>query len=421
MRIARCALHARAYRAARIAHARVCTSAAAFKLVKKYNKATGAAPGTRLSALPLLLASPLFHSRPLQLLFQRAAKWRHEGSQHGSGAVAAQAAMQERASASGTPAFSAFGGGSFDRAGGIAAAFGATGTASPVKAALPLSPLRLRAGVPILAAAAAAGAAAESSREAHLLSSGSDAGGACENALFEGGGGSPAPAVRCEGCVRRQTRFVVLGCSHSFCWGCVAASLVRQRRTLQRQSSRGSGLDLSASQPAAAAAAPAPAPQPLPPNAGGLARRLATPAEPWASSSNALGQPGASAFSGDAFEQTLFECPVCDALHDLDKGHLEVNALLADASYVWMLAPADGERRNRRILSRSRLAGMDFASLSVYGSVGSPGHMGGGVLHGEGVGPFSASVGAGVGPGGGGWPKMARVPSWSSLTLARPA
>jgi hypothetical protein len=404
---------------------------ALFKLVKKYNKLTRAPRHARLAALPLLLASPLFHSRPLQLLFQRAAKWRHEGSQHGGGAalaMAAAAAAAERAS---------------------------NGLSSPMKAAggLPMSPLRPRGvGVPIFGGASLRLSAG--GEESYHGSAGSLLGGEC------GGPVSPSAApVRCEGCVRGQTRFVVLGCAHTFCWGCVAASLVRQRRLLARQASgpgpglgggggggsgRGSNADLSAPSPDAAAAAPQQQPpQPLPPTAGLLSRRLSATADaPWSGVSGSA--PGGSSASlhglatahsfgasaaallGDAAacEPALLECPVCDAMHNLDDGHLEVNPLSGDAGcYVWMLAPAEG-RMSRRNPSRSRLAGMDFASLSVYGSVGSSpkfGGMHGGVLHGDG-GMAAHSVGAGA-PGGSGWPKgIARVPSWNSLTmLARPA
>jgi hypothetical protein len=446
-------------------------SAALFKLVKKYNKATRAPRHARLAALPLLLASPLFHSRPLQLLFQRAAKWRHEGSQHGGGAALAMAAAAERAAGGG----SAHGG-----IGGIGGALN-----SPMKAHAgggPLSPLRPRgAGVPIFGG----GALRLQAGGGGGLSDGGSYHGSSGSLLFADGCGSPSPPVRCEGCVRGQTRFVVLGCAHTFCWGCVAASLVRQRRLLQRQASlggggggggggsRGSGIDLAAAPPspdaagegaaaggegaaaaaAAAAAVPAAQRQPLPPNAGLLSRRLCAPDSPWdpaggapgaggahpgggssalhslasAQSFGGLGSASSASLLGDAAacEPALLECPVCDAAHNLDDGHLEVNPLSGDAGcYVWMLAPAEG-RMSRRNPSRSRLAGMDFASLSVYGSVGSSPKFGGGggagagVLHGDGI---SASVGAGA-PGGSGWPKgLARVPSWNSLSaMSRPA
>ena len=367
---------------------------ALFKLVKKYNKATRAAPGgpAAVAALPLLLASPLFHSRPLQLLFQRTAKWRHEGSQHGGNAAATLAA---------------------------AGSFG--GVASPVKSsnlavagsAPPLSPLKLRAGVPIFGARASGGGG---------LTGFSETFGSSGSLTGEGGsahGGSAAGAVRCEGCIRAHTRFVVLSCCHTFCWGCLAATLVRQRKMVERQASGSTAtlLGLAAGAAPSAQQQPPPPMAPLPPNAGLLARRLSAGAGEGGGWARAPGSPGTL----NAPPQ--LECPVCDPPADLETGHLEVNAMLGDASYVWLLTPADGERRNRRILSRSRLAGMDFASLSVYGSPATMGGRGsGGALSslasaaeadspggGPGVMPATAPAGAGA------WPKMGRVPSWGSL------
>jgi hypothetical protein len=377
-----------------------------FKLVKKYNKAMRVAPGgpSAVAALPLLLASPLFHSRPLQLLFQRTAKWRHEGSQHGGNAAAAAAAAAQ------------------ERFGGVASPVKGGGVAA---SSAPLSPLKLRAGVPIFGARASSGG----------LAGFAEAFGSSGSLSGEGGsahGGSSAGAVRCEGCVRAHTRFVVLGCCHTFCWGCLAATLVRQRKLTERQASGSAlaALGLHAS-PATAAAVPAPTQPPpppmapLPPNAGLLARRLS--AESGGGWARAPCSPSFAAADGPRLE-----CPVCDAFADLETGHLEVNAMLGDASYVWLLTPADGERRNRRILSRSRLAGMDFASLSVYGSVGSGspalGPLGplrsrdsGGALSSLGGAaevdsPGGAAATAPAGPGQ--WPKMGRVPSWGSLNVA---
>lgn len=374
--------------------------AALFKLVKKWNKACSGSPGSRLAGLPLLLPSPLFSSRPLQLLFQRAAKWRHEGSTHGGGYF--------------SPSSVASGGGG----GGGAGLF-----SSPLKGGPPSSPLRGARGVDDAglpgsprgalgryASATTTSLPLELNASADGLSSGSggDAGGC-------GSAASTCAPVRCEGCVKLQTRFVVLGCAHTFCWGCLAASLVHQRRRLERVAgNRGSTGSLAGESGGSASASgsgpPPPSPRALPPTAGGLSRRFSanncSVSAPWP-----MPLPADAALLG--LDRPMLECPVCDSLQDLDRGHLEVNALLADDSYVWILSQ-DGEG-NRRNSSRSRLAGIDFATLSVYGSLGS-----------SPKGPLafmgSAPQGSKVGGGGAapGWGRLARVPSWGSLGLPRP-
>lgn len=35
--------------------------------------------------------------------------------------------------------------------------------------------------------------------------------------------------VRCNGCIQRPVRFVLLGCNHSFCWSCLAIMVLRSR------------------------------------------------------------------------------------------------------------------------------------------------------------------------------------------------
>jgi hypothetical protein len=147
-----------------------------------------------------------------------------------------------------------------------------------------------------------------------------------------------------------------------------------------------------------AAAAPAgaePAPrQALPPTAGGLSRRLSaiglaqaagggggggkvaggTPellSSPWAALRRTSSELSLCGDEAEAPPRVLC-CPMCDSVEALHEGHLEVNALLADDSYLWILAPTDsgaGARGGRRGAARSLLAGIDF---SVFGDCGSP-------------------------------------------------
>ena len=238
---------------------------ALIKLVKKWNKATTGRPP--LAAMPFLLASPLFVSPRLQLLFSKAAKWRFEGSLHG-GAGWPEPSLARR------PSF-----GSFE--------------SIPATASAPL-PAAVNA---VNAQLAATGFGSPRSTES---------GGECC--------GSVSAPVRCEACVRLQIRFVALSCSHTLCWGCVGATMLAQSRRAS------------------------------------------------------LDAPGG---------KSVLCCPICDSREDVDQGHLEVNALLADDSYVWTLAPADGERGSRRGASRSRMAGIDFASLAVFGSPRSSEEVGG--------------------------------------------
>lgn len=335
-----------------------------FKLVKKWNKASAcASPGAQLSAVSLLLPSPIFSSRQVQLLFQRAAKWRHEGSQHGAGVYAAAAAAAAASRPSGTPS--------------------SGGPSSPTSQPPPVSAMEdagtLGAGISApLNMVGSSGALSVGSGD------GSTGGlpfssslGAGLGALGGGLNSSTAP-VQCEGCVRMQTRFVALGCSHTFCWGCIAAALVQQRRRAERAPGsssalalhRGSGGSLSGMDTTAMA-------PPQSPRAatGGLVRRLSASSaafsswpEPLPEGATYMGprSPSAGAWpGGGGSDHPLLECPICDSMEDLDQGHLEVNTLLSDDSFVWILSH-DGETcGNRRGSSRSRLAGIDFANLNV--------------------------------------------------------
>lgn len=294
--------------------------------MKKYNKSCPCAPfGKPLAALPLLVASPLLHSGSLQLLFQRAAKWRSDGTAgHPCGSAGALPGppspfLLPRQPPSPPhqplPALSLLG-------------------ARPVSAPMPVAQPNDEPESPTAATA----------------------------------------AVRCDGCVRCQRRYVVLGCSHTFCWGCVAMTALRAARRAESPPSPTSALTAG-----------------LPPGSptAALRRRVSV---------NEAVLREAAAAAGAEEEGGGFECPVCDALHDLDGGHLEVNALMGDASYVWVLAPSGEGRRGRRVLSRSRLMGMDFSTLAS--SLGSGAHP---------LRPALGSLGGGLG----------RVPSWTSMALTQ--
>ena len=418
-----------------------------FKLAKKWNKVAGGAPGARVTVLPLLLSSPLLSSRSLQLLFQRTSKLRFEGSAHGGigGAqppAAAPAAPPAppasspirvgRRASSGktallTTLFPSSGGASFSpsKSGTTTLALSRSSDALAPPPHAPLSQLTEAASSSLTASSSSAAAAAAPPPP---LSFSSSAAAGCP--------------VRCEGCVRLQTRFVVLGCAHTFCWGCVAAAAWGQRRSVERQASRG-GLDAwdggwggagsahvaaaaaaaanaagggsgsgsgsggrggvaaaaaaavadseaaEVAEAAAAAADPPPptgdgAPDAPPPSSkaggpgwGGLSARfaalppLATPEAGGDGSQPPQPAPqhpppaspraAAAAPAGGGHAATL-TCPVCDAVADLEKGHLEVNSLVSDDAFLWLLS-RDGERSGgRRHSSRSLLAGIDFAS-----------------------------------------------------------
>jgi len=239
---------------------------AAFKLVKKFNRVYGAALQEPLSALPTLLASPLLASPRLHALFAAAA--RGAGSPRAAAAAAAAAAAPQP-----PPSPSAE-----ERGGSHGSA--STGSDAPVG--------------PSFSAGLAGGR-----------------------------------AVCCDSCARPQLRFVVLSCSHSFCWGCVAASFRRPEEPPE---------------------APRP---PLPPGAGGLTRRFSA-------ASLESESPRVSPRAPPP-PRTLL-CPCCDSAEALDEGHLEVNALLSDHAFVWIMAPAEGRRRRRGSgAERSLSAGIDFS------------------------------------------------------------
>ena len=319
---------------------------ALFKLVKKARKLSSG-PAAALSALPLLLASPLMHSRSLHLLFQRAAKLRGDSSSHG---------------------------------GNQASAFLASASALAPAPAAP-APSATAHLVPS-SSAARCPSESESSEDTRRNSLDGWSGGC--------GGAPPFPPpslLRCEGCTRPQTRYVVLSCSHTFCWSCVASQLTNQRRRLSRRNSEvwGAGGGAPTSPPLRrasasasslgrmsalnlaemAAAEPSSASGRPPLNAGLLAMRLSTAAA--AAAAVAKEEEGAGQSEADREEREGLApqlcCPLCDSVEDLDSGHLEVNALLSDDAYLWVLP--GGSQSVRRGSSRSRLAGMDFSQLST--------------------------------------------------------
>jgi hypothetical protein len=390
---------------------------AVFKLVKKWNKAAaGGSPAAQLSAVSLLLPSPIFSARQVQLLFQRAAKWRHEGSQHGAGAFAAAAAAAAAQPSGGPPS------------GGPSSP-----TSQPPAPATEMDDAHIPSG--------GISVALNMVGSSGTLSVGSGDGStglpfSCSLSAGLGGLGgvnSSTSPVQCEGCVRMQTRFVALGCSHTFCWGCIAAALVQQRRRAERAPGsmsaaalgRGSGGSLSGMDTSGVA------PPQSPRAPGGLVRRLSASSAAFSSWPEPLPEgatytgprsPTAGAWpGGGSGDHPLLECPICDSVEDLDTGHLEVNTLLSDDSFVWILSH-DGETcGNRRGSSRSRLAGIDFATLNVTGGMSGSYTEDGGVLG-------TPPTGHPVSPLGpmrttslpGRWGALGRVPSWESMGVGTP-
>ena len=390
---------------------------AVFKLVKKWNKAAGSAgPAAQLSAVSLLLPSPIFSSRQVQLLFQRAAKWRHEGSQHGAGVYAAAAAAAAAARPSGGPS-----------SGGPSSP--TSQAPPPVSAAMEEAHTSVSGGISVpLNMAGSSGALSVASGDGSTGLPFSSSLGAL------GGVNSSTAPVQCEGCVRMQTRFVALGCSHTFCWGCIAAAVVQQRRRAERAPGsmsaaalgRGSGSSLSGMDTSGMA------PPQSPRAPGGLVRRLSASSAAFSSWPEPLPEgatytgprsPTAGAWpGGGGSDHPLLECPICDSMEDLDTGHLEVNTLLSDDSFVWILSH-DGETcGNRRGSSRSRLAGIDFSSLNVTGRLSGSYTEDGGVLGSTPTGthPPASPLGRGASlPGR--WGQLGRVPSWESMGVGTPS
>ena len=377
----------------------------------------------------------------MQLLFQRAAKWKHEGSQHGGNTyAAAAAALATAANASMPQAVSV-----------IDAVAGEAQITSSAPMNVPAGPDEVD-GIPL---------AANTAGSSGTLSVGSGDGSAGAPGLGGSGSASTAAAsalaaaatapVRCEGCVRMQTRFVALGCSHTFCWGCVAAALVHHRRRAERALGGGGGSSVALNRGSAGSlaaldgmpvptspAATAPGLQtgasmtPLGAAGPPLARRLSASSaaflswpEPLPEDSRYVGprSPAAQTAAAGGWpasgEHPLLECPICDSVEDLDQGHLEVNALLSDDSFVWMLSH-DGETcGNRRGSSRSRLAGIDFATLNMSSSFTDAASL----LAASGGQPAS-SLGTGAArtqllPGR--WGQLGRVPSWETIAMQREA
>lgn len=160
---------------------------------------------------------------------------------------------------------------------------------------------------------------------------------------------APAQNVCCNLCVRRQNRFVVLGCAHSFCWPCISSTALRlppsekeipllrsRMRSQSRDSLRGisphgslghpSTMDIGTPVGISVAATP-------PGAANGAG---------WWPGDNDVSDSGA----GPEDPRAFVKCAVCDSLEDLSQGHMEVNPLLGDYSYVWIAAPLPKNGRN---------------------------------------------------------------------------
>ena len=64
----------------------------------------------------------------------------------------------------------------------------------------------------------------------------------------------------------------------------------------------------------------------------------------------------------------LLQCPVCDSYNDLAAGHFEINALLGEHAYIWLLSAGDLQESRRHGSTRSKLVGINFGSMHVLGS-----------------------------------------------------
>lgn len=161
---------------------------------------------------------------------------------------------------------------------------------------------------------------------------------------------SPAQNVCCNLCVRKQNRFVVLGCAHSFCWPCISSTALRlppsekeipllrsRMRSQSRDSLRGISPHGSLGHPTTMELGTTPVGVTLatPTGAGG-----GTGAGWWPGESNS------DSGAGTEDPRSYVKCAVCDSLEDLTMGHMEVNPLLGDYSYIWIAAPLPKNGRN---------------------------------------------------------------------------
>lgn len=159
--------------------------------------------------------------------------------------------------------------------------------------------------------------------------------------------------VCCNLCVRKQNRFVVLGCSHTFCWPCISSTALRlppsqteipllrsRMRSQSRDSLRGISPHGSLSH--------------------STAMELGTPVgSTLAATTNGSawwpGDPDASdTGTGPEDPRSFVKCAVCDSLEDLSMGHMELNPLLGDFSYVWIAAPLPKNGRNHGTVRADR-------------------------------------------------------------------
>ncbi|KAK3255024.1 hypothetical protein CYMTET_35781 [Cymbomonas tetramitiformis] len=118
----------------------------------------------------------------------------------------------------------------------------------------------------------------------------------------------PSQLVSCNGCHVRQRRFVVLTCTHIWCWACICSMLEHRysrnaAEVMLARRRKNVGVNNS------------------------IRRRSV--------SMNDLAAPGS----------LTCICPTCRAQQDLGVGHLEVNPWIGDDAYMWILSSKDGKGR----------------------------------------------------------------------------
>lgn len=327
------------------------------KLVRAWNKHSGQAqqpdaPGSahRLQCLHFLLKAPVFTSSQLHLLFQRVAKLRLR--RHSVPSLRPSCALAVAVPAAcPAPQHTLSNDSGADSGACSTSSGGASFSSSPTSGASPTP------AATVAAVSDAGGGVVQTRRPSQQ----SDFSG-----LRAGPAGGAAPTifepVRCNGCVRRLSRFVLLGCDHAFCWSCTALMMLRT----QQKAARGPASKLrritsmpeasTPSSPSAAWQRQAREDMRPPLSPPHRFRRLDEAEDEVSSATEDAAEPPSSDF---------VECCVCDSVSDLSAGHLEVNPLLGPHSYVWMLEglrTSDSERRQHGT-KRSLSVGIDFEAL----------------------------------------------------------